>query len=89
VPAEPAAEGASGPFLVVFEKGITAANQKPSGEAAARGPDGTGESSSEVDKRVAELTQAFQAKEEYLQVTNEDSQSANEALNFSKRKCSL
>jgi two-component system CheB/CheR fusion protein len=86
VPPDPAAAGAPKMFLVVFEKCIPAANPKPSGEVAASGSAGTGESAVEADLRVAELTQALQAKEEYLQVTNEDLQSTNEALNFSNEE---
>jgi two-component system CheB/CheR fusion protein len=73
----PAAEGASKNFLVVFEKGVP---------ASAPAEAGTGESASEADKRVAELAQALQAKEEYLQVANEDLQATNEALNFSNEE---
>jgi two-component system CheB/CheR fusion protein len=86
VPADPDAEGAPKMFLVVFQKGIPAANPKPSGEAAASGGAGKGESAVEADQRIAELTRALQSKEEYLQGTNEDLQSTNEALNLSNEE---
>ena len=70
-------------LLVVFAKGIPAADPATS---AASGGAGPGESTAEAGQNIAELTQALQAKEEYLKVTNEDLQSTNEALNFSNEE---
>jgi two-component system CheB/CheR fusion protein len=86
-PEEGNADPAPRLFLVVFEK--VRAKPAPPGDASASvagGGAGGGESTAEVDQRIAELTQALQAKEEYLQVTNEDLQSTNEALNFSNEE---
>ena len=85
VPPDPDAVDASKRFLVVFAKGIPQTNPAPS---AASGVAGTGESTRDADagRNIAELTQALQAKEEYLKVTNEDLQSTNEALNFSNEE---
>ncbi len=76
-------DGTSRLFLVILEK-VSAPVETPLPRGAAAA--GNGQSAADVEKLIAELTQALEAKEEYLQITNEDLRFTNEALGTSNEE---
>jgi two-component system CheB/CheR fusion protein len=78
LPADPNSDAAAKLFLVAFEDSQAAdpAPEKPAVDAG----ETAGESTVNVDDRIARLKQELRAKEEYLQTTNEELSTSNEEL---------
>ena len=73
-------------FLVILEEAPAADQIPPEKAAAVDAVEGADESATDVDARIAALTQELRAKEEYLQTSNEELETSNEELKSSNEE---
>ena len=86
VAAAPDAATESPLFLVILEEARAPEQGPPETASAVASGEGSGESSTDGDARIAVLEQELRAKDQYLQTTNEELETSNEELRSSNEE---